>query len=88
MPREWTLETLPEPLDSRIALRAMPARSFAVLGYSGTWSRSRYEENLRKLQDALADAGLSWHGNPPWARCAPPWKPWFWRRNEIWLELD
>lgn len=55
MPQEWTLETLPEPLDSRIALRAMPARTFAVIGYSGTWSQHRYEENLRKLQDALAE---------------------------------
>ncbi|WP_287695738.1 heme-binding protein [Accumulibacter sp.] len=88
MPQEWTLETLPEPLDSRITLRAIPARTFAVIGYSGTWSRIRYEENLRKLQDALADAGLSWHGEPMWARYDPPWKPWFWRRNEIWLELD
>lgn len=88
MPQEWTLDTLPEPLDSRIALRAMPARTFAVIGYSGSWSQSRYEENLRRLQDALAEAGLPWHGEPIWARYDPPWKPWFWRRNEIWLELD
>lgn len=88
MPREWTLETLPEPLDSRITLRAMPARTLAVIGYSGTWSQSRYEENLKKLQDALEQAGLMWHGEPMWARYDPPWKPWFWRRNEIWLELD
>ena len=87
MPREWTLETLPEPLDSKIALRAMPARTLAVIRYSGTWSQSRYEEHLKKLEEALVQSGLRWHGEPMWARYDPPWKPWFWRRNEIWLAL-
>jgi len=88
MPREWTLETLPEPIDSRVMLRVIPARTVAVVSYSGTWSQTRYEEHLKTLQDALAQAGLRWHGAPIWCRYDPPWKPWFWRRNEIWLELD
>jgi len=88
MPREWTLETLPEPVDSSVTLRTIPARTLAVIGYSGTWSQSRYEEHLKKLQDALAQAGLHWHGEPVWARFDPPWKLWFLRRNEIWLALD
>lgn len=88
MPSKWTLETLPEPIDSSITLRAVPTRTMAVIGYSGTWSQSRYEEHLKKLQDALAQAELRWHGEPVWARFDPPWKPWFMRRNEIWLELD
>ena len=88
MPGEWTLETLPEPTDSRVTLRAIPTRTVAVIGYSGTWSQSRYEENLKKLKDALEQADLHWHGEPMWARYDPPWKPWFLRRNEIWLELD
>lgn len=88
MPREWTLETLPEPTDSRVKLRAIPARTLAVIRYSGTWSQGNYEANLKKLQDALARAGLAWHGEAVWARYDPPWKPWFWRRNEILLEVD
>jgi hypothetical protein len=88
MPREWTLKTLPEPNDRRVTLREIPARTIAVLAYSGTWSQSRYEEHLKKLQDALKKAGLSWHGEPMWARYDPPWKPWFWRRNEVMVELD
>jgi hypothetical protein len=88
MPAEWTLKTLPEPNDPRVTLREIPARTMAVLAYSGTWSQSRYEEHLKKLQDALEKAGLSWHGEPMWARYDPPWKPWFWRRNEVMVELD
>jgi hypothetical protein len=88
MPREWTLETLPEPTDSRVKLRVMPARTVAVIAYTGTWSQSNYQEHLQKLQDALGKAALKWRGAPIWARYDPPWKPWFLRRNEILLELD
>lgn len=88
MPAEWTLETLPEPLDPGVTLRAIPARTLAVIAYSGSWSQSRYEEHLKKLQDAVAQAGLRWHGEPVWARFDPPWTLWFLRRNEIWLTLD
>jgi len=88
MPREWTLESLPEPTDSRVKLRAVPARTLAVIRYSGNWSQSNYDDNLKKLQDALTKAGRKWHGAAVWARYDPPWKPWFWRRNEILLEVD
>ncbi len=87
MPREWTLETLPKPLDLRVVLRALPARRVAVIRYSGFWSESRYDENLQRLKSALSEAGLHWQGEPVWARYDPPWIPWFLRRNEIWLEL-
>jgi hypothetical protein len=88
MPREWTLETLPQPNDARVTLRAVPARTVAVAGYSGTWSQSNYDENLKRLRDALTKAGLNWHGEAIWARYDPPWIPWFWRRNEVMLEVD
>lgn len=88
MPREWTLDTLPEPTDPAVSLRAVPARTVAVRRYSGTWSQERYAEHLAKLQEALTRTGLQWRGEPVWARYDPPWKPWFLRRNEIWLELD
>jgi hypothetical protein len=88
MPPEWTLDTLPEPTNPAVSLRALPARTVAVIRYSGTWSQERYAQHLAKLQDALMRTGLRWNGEPVWARYDPPWKPWFLRRNEIWLELD
>jgi hypothetical protein len=87
MPREWTLETLPEPLDSRVELRQQPGRTVAVIRYSGFWTEARYREHLAKLEAALRREGLAWTGEPVWARYNPPMMPWFLRRNEIWLEL-
>lgn len=88
MPREWTLETLPEPLDSSVTLREIPARTVAVIRYSGTWSQSRYEKHGKTLQNALEQTGLHWRGEAMWARYDLPGMPWFLRRPEIWLELD
>jgi hypothetical protein len=87
MPKPWTLDTLPEPLDGRVKLREVPERTVAVLTYSGFWSEARYREHLDKLTAALAREKLAWAGEPIWARYNPPLMPWFLRRNEIWLEL-
>jgi hypothetical protein len=88
MPREWTLDTLPEPVDTRVELKAVPSRTVAVIRYSGTWSEARYVEHLDKLKAALARENLRWTGEPVWARYNPPMMPWFLRRNEIWLEVS
>jgi len=88
MPSEYTLETLPEPRDERIELRRVPARTLAAVTYSGTWSRSRYEKNVARLQEWMTDRGWSATGEPIWARYDPPFWPWFLRRNEILLPTD
>lgn len=87
MPRQWTMATLPEPLDSRVTLREMPGRTVAVIRYSGFWSEARYSEHLEKLKAALERENIRWKGEPVWARYNPPMMPWFLRRNEIWLDV-
>ena len=83
MPSEYTLETLPQPTDARVALRAEPTRSAAAIRYSGFWSRSRYDEHERRLREWVAQRGLEPVGEPVWARYDPPFMPWFLRRNEV-----
>jgi hypothetical protein len=87
MPSEYSLETLPEPLDPSIHFRLIPARRVAALAYSGTWSERRYLEHLTRLQEAMRREGLQARGEPVWARYDPPWIPWFLRRNEILIDL-
>lgn len=88
MPRGWRLDTLPEPEDRRIELREEPARTWAVIRYSGLWSEKRYREHLGKLKEAMAAESVAGYGEPVWARYDPPWTPWFMRRNEVWIETD
>ena len=87
MPSEYTLESLPQPIDPRIRLRAEPERRVAAIRYSGFWSRARYEDRERSLYDWIQQRGLEPIGEPVWARYDPPFTPWFLRRNEILIEV-
>ena len=87
LPKGVTLATAPEPMDPRVQLREVPAGSWAVIRYSGTWSQSNYAEHLDQLKAALQAAGVTTQGEPVLARYNGPMTPWFLRRNEVWLAL-
>lgn len=87
MPSGYTLDSLPTPNDPRVHLREVPARLMAVRRYSGRWTRSNYEENLRILRLAVQEAGLETTGDPVYARYNPPFTLWFMRRNEVMLQV-
>ena len=87
LPKGVTLATAPEPIDPRVQLRVVPAATWAVLRYSGTWSQANYLEHLGELKAALEAAGVATQGEPLFARYNAPFTPWFMRRNEIWLAL-
>ncbi len=88
LPRTVNLESAPEPLDSRIQLRQIPARQWAVIRYSGAWSAANDEWYLSKLRSTLKSNSLSTKGEPVLARYNRPLTPRFMRRNEIWLEMQ
>ena len=83
MPSEYLMEELPVPLDDRVRLKEDPAKLVAAIRYSGTWSKSLYEEKKTLLDDFIARRGLKTTGEPIWARYDPPFMPWFLRRNEV-----
>ena len=87
LPKDITLATAPEPLDERVHLREVPATTWAVIRYSGSWSQSNYEDHLTQLKSLLETAGVATRGEPVLARYDPPFMPSFLRRNEIWLEV-
>lgn len=88
MPGGYDLDSLPEPLDSSVYLREIPARRMAVIRYSGGWSRKSYREHLVQLEEWMASRQLEPTGPPVWARYDAPFKPWFLRRNEILFPID
>jgi hypothetical protein len=83
MPSHYTMETLPEPIDSRVKLKKVPGLLMAALKYSGTWSRKRYEEKEKRLRELIQRRGFKTVGEPVFARYNPPFMPWFLRRNEV-----
>ena len=87
MPAQYTLATLPEPLDARVTLRELPPARFAVIRYTGRWTDRNDDAKRDELLAGIAKAGLRPIGEPIVARYDPPFWPWFLRRNEIWIEV-
>jgi effector-binding domain-containing protein len=82
MPSQYSMETLPEPLNRTVELKEVPGRLIAASRYSGTWSRERYEDKEARLLAVIQERGLKPVGQPVFARYNPPFTPWFLRRNE------
>lgn len=88
MPQNFTLDTLPAPIDNRITLKEIPAKRVAVLQYSGGWGEEKYKKNEAILLSALDKAGIKTIGAPHFARYNSPFTLWFMRRNEIMIEVQ
>ncbi len=87
MPAKYRLDNIPAPADARVTIREVPARTMAVLSYSGTWGAERYADHERQLREAIARAGWTARGKVEFARYNGPFTPWFMRRNEILTEV-
>ena len=88
MPAEFSLETLPEPLDDSVRLVEEPGRLIAAVRYTGTWSSKSYEKNKTQLKAFIQKQGLRQAGMEIWARYDPPFMPWFLRRNEVLIPVE
>ena len=83
MPSDFSLESLPKPLDDRVAFRSVPAYTAAVIRFSGRANGSMAEEKWLALKTYLE--GTDWQivGPPTLNQYNPPWTLGFLRRNEI-----
>jgi len=88
LPREYTLETAPQPSDSRVKIRAVPGKLTAVVRYSGRWTESNYDKKRTALLEALQQESITPIGEFQSAQYAPPATPGFLRRNEVLVEID
>ena len=87
MPSQYTLATLPKPLNPQVQLREIPAKTFAALTYSGSNTESTVQEKTEQLLEWLKTQRIETIGNPQLARYNPPWTLPFLRRNEILQEI-
>ena len=88
MPSQYTMETLPLPIDESIVLKEVPSRLIAAITYSGTWSSTRYEKRRDSLENMLAQNNIRPAGEYIFARYNSPFMPWFLRRNEVLVAVE
>ncbi len=87
MPAAYTLETLPQPKDSRINFKLLPARTLAAIRFSGFFRQDLIQKNKQRLNDWLQEQGLETEGDFIVAGYNPPWVPGFLARNEVMIQV-
>jgi hypothetical protein len=87
MPASYTMESLPKPVDDRVTIRQLPPMKYVALRFGGFNTRSNVDGAIARLRELAAAQGIKLRGEPVYARYNPPWTPWFWRRNEILIEI-
>lgn len=88
MPSQYTLASLPKPNNPAVRLRQVPAKTWAVLSYSGFNTESKIQQKTDELIAWLESQKIRTIGSPQLARYNPPWTLPMFRRNEIMLEIE
>ncbi len=88
MPTEYSMETLPKPLNEHVILKEVPAKQFVVITFAGTNSDKNIKEHEEKLMKYIQFKNLSVTGYPKYAFYNPPWTLPLMRRNEIMVEIQ
>lgn len=87
MPSEYTMATLPKPLNPLVTIRELPAQKRAVITFSGFYNEAKVLEKTKALEEWVKSKQWQAIGSPQFARYNPPWSIPFMRRNEILISV-
>jgi hypothetical protein len=87
LPKDYTIETAPTPLDGAVTIESVPQRTVAVIRFSGLVSREDVEEKAEELGRWMKANNLQPASAPRWAGYNPPWTLPFLRRNEVMIDV-
>ncbi|MGL5088483.1 MAG: SOUL family heme-binding protein [Cetobacterium sp.] len=88
MPKKYTIETLPIPIDSDILIKQIPEKKVAVLIYSGLLTESKINLKTAELQTWLSQNNYKEISSPRSSGYDPPWTIPFFRKNEITIDIE
>ncbi len=88
MPSKYTKETLPVPVDKRVHIIEVPAKTFIAIKFSGLSSKNNLDKHTELLEKYIAAHGIKVKGSIIYSFYNPPWTLPFIRRNEIWMEVN
>ena len=87
MPGAYQIQDLPAPEDDQVVIVDVPARTLAVIRFSGWATRGKIARNSRQLFETLEQYGIEPVSGTTLNQYNPPWTPPFLRRNEISVEI-
>lgn len=87
MPKEYSMDSLPKPLNTEIQLKEIPVRQVAAITFSGNINPAKIDEKKNELLDWLKEKKISSTGLVELARYNPPFIPGFIKHNELLIEV-
>lgn len=87
LPSQYTLETIPKPVDENITLKKISGKKVASLRYTGSLSEKKFRQKSDQLKSWLIEHGYSGLSEPRSAGYDPPWTIPILRKNEIHIDL-
>jgi hypothetical protein len=87
LPSSYTRLTAPRPTDSAVTINELPARSAAVIRYSGASTMDKMDSFAAELRDWASKNGIKLVGDPRLALYDPPFTIPFLRRNEVHFDI-
>lgn len=87
MPAGYTLDTLPAPVNPDVKLVQLPARTMAVLRFSGAAGDAARTRAQATLLSMIAAQNLKPTSTPEFAYYDPPWTLPFFRRSEVMVQV-
>jgi hypothetical protein len=87
MPRQFTMVTLPEPLNKSISFKQHSTRNMAVIRFSGQFNQRNFTRRIDQLRDWIKAHGYQAAGEPVIAGYDPPFTPWFLKHNEVMIKI-
>jgi hypothetical protein len=87
MPAQYTMDSIPKPINPLVQLRQIPAVKKAVIRFSGFYNQQKVDEKTLELEQWIKSRNLQSAGAPNFARYNPPWSLPFMRRNEVMINI-
>lgn len=87
MPKKYTMETLPKPVNPEVVLIEVPAKRFAAIRFSDFANRDSLDRHTAQLREYIAEQNLASVNTPQYAFYNAPWTLPFMRRNEVMIEI-
>jgi hypothetical protein len=88
MPSQYTMQTLPKPVNPKVTLREVTAQKMAVIRFSGFSTDEKVRVKTEELTSWIEKQGLKIIGKPQFARYDPPMMPPFLRRSEVMIAVE
>jgi effector-binding domain-containing protein len=88
MPSQYTMQTLPKPVNPKVILREVAAQRMAVIRFSGFSTDEKVRVKTEELTSWIEKQGLKIIGKPQFARYDPPIMPPFLRRSEVMIAVE